>query len=119
MKFELQHNANASSGAIVNCSSLGGLIGGARRGVYHAPNTGFIGLNQARLLNYATRGIRVNDRQVWPRDIDVDTVSTEPIPGQTAFNANAARRVFKSRALGQADDPVFGGMVDAATGAAE
>src|ERR1700684_4318436 len=30
MKFELQHMRKQGNGAIVNCSSLGGLIGGAR-----------------------------------------------------------------------------------------
>jgi NAD(P)-dependent dehydrogenase (short-subunit alcohol dehydrogenase family) len=28
------------SGAIVNCSSLGGLVGGAERGIYHAAKHG-------------------------------------------------------------------------------
>jgi len=36
MKFKLQQMRKQGSGAIVNCSSLGGLIGGARRGTYHA-----------------------------------------------------------------------------------
>jgi NAD(P)-dependent dehydrogenase (short-subunit alcohol dehydrogenase family) len=36
MKFELQQMRKQGSGAIVNCSSLGGLIGGNQRGTYHA-----------------------------------------------------------------------------------
>src|SRR6201996_7376679 len=36
MKFELQLMREQGSGAIVNCSSLGGLIGGNQRGTYHA-----------------------------------------------------------------------------------
>ena len=36
MKFELQQMRQQGSGAIVNCSSLGGLVGGAERGIYHA-----------------------------------------------------------------------------------
>jgi NADP-dependent 3-hydroxy acid dehydrogenase YdfG len=36
MKFELQQMRKQGSGAIVNCSSLGGLVGGAERGIYHA-----------------------------------------------------------------------------------
>jgi NAD(P)-dependent dehydrogenase (short-subunit alcohol dehydrogenase family) len=34
MKFELQHMRKQRSGAIVNCSSLGGLVGGSGRGTF-------------------------------------------------------------------------------------
>jgi NADP-dependent 3-hydroxy acid dehydrogenase YdfG len=56
MKFELQQMRAQGSGAIVNCSSLGGLIGGSRRGTYHAAKHGVIGMDFQLVTSYKPRG---------------------------------------------------------------
>lgn len=73
MQHELRQMERQGSGAIVNCSSIGGLVGNPGFGAYHAAKHGVIGMTQTAALEYAARGIRLNT--VCPGVIETPMVS--------------------------------------------
>ncbi|MER8029209.1 glucose 1-dehydrogenase [Streptomyces bauhiniae] len=100
MKHELRHMRAQGSGAIVNCSSLGGLVGIPGRASYHASKHGVIGLTGSAALEYAPRGIRIN--AVCPGTIDTPMVSDMIAKGELdRAEAEAAQPINR---LGTADE---------------
>jgi NAD(P)-dependent dehydrogenase (short-subunit alcohol dehydrogenase family) len=98
MKFELRQMLKQGSGAIVNCSSIGGLVGGARRGTYQASKHGVLGLTKSAALDYAARGIRIN--AVCP-----GIIHTSMLDQMMATQADALNAMLKDVPIGRLGRP--------------
>ena len=100
MKHELRQMREQGSGAIVNCSSLGGLVGNPGRAAYHATKHGVLGLTKSAALEYAPRGVRVN--AVCPGTIETPMVADMIAKGElTVADAEAGQPIGR---LGRGDE---------------
>jgi len=95
MKHELLHMTKQGNGAIVNCSSLGGLVGLPGRAAYHATKHGVIGLTKCAALDCAAMGIRVN--AVCPGCIDT--------PMGDGIDPEAMKEFLKQQPIGRMGRP--------------
>ncbi|MEV0177646.1 glucose 1-dehydrogenase [Streptomyces sp. NPDC050803] len=100
MKHELRHMRDQGSGTIVNCSSLGGLVGNPGRAAYHATKHGVLGLTKSAALEYGSRGVRIN--AVCPGTISTPMVDSMIEGGE--LNRDQAATGQAIDRLGTADE---------------
>ena len=98
MKYELRQMREQGSGAIVNNSSIGGLIGIAGRAAYHASKHGVIGLTKSAALEYASRGICIN--AVCP-----GTINTPMVAEMLAKEPDAMKEIMRDMPIGRLGRP--------------
>jgi NAD(P)-dependent dehydrogenase (short-subunit alcohol dehydrogenase family) len=99
LKFVIQHMLKqGTGGAIVNMSSVAGLMGAAGAAIYVASKHGVIGLTRTAALEYATKGIRVN--AVCPAVI-------ETAMADRAFgDPEVSKRVLAQHPIGRFGKPI-------------
>ena len=100
MKHELRQMQAQGSGAIVNCSSIGGVIGNPGLAAYHATKHGVLGLTKSAALENAARGIRIN--AVCPGTIDTPMVAEMKVKQPEAMAVIIDRQPNKR--LGRPDE---------------
>jgi len=98
MKYELRQMRKQGSGAIVNNSSLGGLVGLPGRAIYHASKHGVLGLTKSAALEYAARGISIN--AICPGTIDTPMVAE-----MVAKDPEAMKEILKEQTIGRLGKP--------------
>jgi NAD(P)-dependent dehydrogenase (short-subunit alcohol dehydrogenase family) len=98
MKYELRQMRQQGSGAIVNCSSIGGLVGLPGRAIYHASKYGVIGLTKSAALEYASKGIRIN--AVCP-----GTIETPMVEEMLAKEPDAMKDILRDQPIGRLGRP--------------
>jgi NAD(P)-dependent dehydrogenase (short-subunit alcohol dehydrogenase family) len=98
MKYELRRMRQQGKGTIVNCSSIGGLVGLPGRATYHASKHGVLGLTKSAALEYASRNIRIN--AVCP-----GTIETPMVAEMLAKEPEAMKEILRDQPIGRLGRP--------------
>jgi NAD(P)-dependent dehydrogenase (short-subunit alcohol dehydrogenase family) len=94
MKHQIPPMLRQGGGAIVNCSSVAGLVGFVGIPAYTASKHAVVGLTKTAALDYATQGIRVN--AVCP-----GVIRTEMIDRFTKGNPEAEAQMVQLQPVGR------------------
>jgi NAD(P)-dependent dehydrogenase (short-subunit alcohol dehydrogenase family) len=98
MKYEIPHMLKQGKGAIVNTSSVAGLVGFLGIPAYTATKHGILGLTKASALEYAKQGIRIN--AVCP-----GVIKTPMIDRFTGKNKEVEKQFSNQEPIGRLGEP--------------
>jgi NAD(P)-dependent dehydrogenase (short-subunit alcohol dehydrogenase family) len=98
MKYELPIMQRQGSGAIVNCSSIAGLVGFPAAAAYVASKHGVVGLTRVAALENAKLGVRVN--AICP-----GVVQTAMIDRVTGKQADVVAQLLAPQPIGRLGTP--------------
>ena len=98
IKYEAPQMLKQGGGAIVNDSSVAGLVTGANISAYTASKHGLIGLTKAAAMDYAASGIRVN--AVCP-----GVIRTPMVEGAIAEDPNREAVMISREPIGRLGTP--------------
>ncbi len=98
MKYQIPEMRKAGKGAIVNCSSIAGLVGFQASPAYTASKHGVVGLTKTTALENAKLGIRVN--AVCP-----GVIRTPMIDRATGNNKEAEKQFEDAEPMGRLGNP--------------
>jgi NAD(P)-dependent dehydrogenase (short-subunit alcohol dehydrogenase family) len=96
MRYQIPAMLKSGGGAIVNCSSVAGLVGAATCSAYVAAKHGVVGLTKTAAVEYARQGIRVN--AVCPGMIDTPMT-------QAGLNAEILEPLLAESPIGRFAQP--------------
>ena len=96
MRYQIPAMLQSGGGAIVNCSSVAGLVGASTCSAYVAAKHGVVGLTKTAAVEYARQGIRVN--AVCPGMIDTPMT-------QAGLNAEILEPLLAESPIGRFAQP--------------
>lgn len=98
MKYEVAQMLKQGGGAIVNTSSVAGLVGFSGAPIYAASKHAVVGLTRSVALEYATQNIRVNA-------VNPGAVDTEMFKRFAADNPELRSRIIAMHPMGRLGSP--------------
>ncbi|HVS26028.1 MAG TPA: SDR family oxidoreductase [Burkholderiales bacterium] len=98
MKYEIPEMLKRGGGAIVNMSSVAGLVGIAGIGIYTASKHAVVGLTKAAALEYSKSGIRINA-------VNPAAIETEMLTHVVGDNPEANAQMAAMHPIGRTGKP--------------